>query len=36
MTAFADGDLLLGASGEEESRKAARAYREKVLGKQTL
>src|SRR5258707_5935047 len=26
MTAFADGDLLLGASGEEESRKAARAY----------
>jgi len=36
MTAFADGDLVLGASGEEESRKAARAYREKILGKPTL
>jgi hypothetical protein len=33
MTAFADGDLLLGASAEEESRKAARTYREKILGK---
>ena len=32
-TAFADGDVLLGASGDEESRAAARAYREKAFGK---
>ena len=32
-TAFADGDVLLGASGDEESRVAARAYREKAFGK---
>jgi enoyl-CoA hydratase/carnithine racemase len=35
MTAFADGDLLLGASAEEESRAAARAYREKAFGKRS-
>ena len=31
MTSFADGDLLLGASSEEESRSAARGYREKAF-----
>ena len=31
ITAFADGDGLLGASATEESRAAARAYREKTL-----
>lgn len=35
MTAFADGDLLLGASSEEESRAASRAYREKTFGKRS-
>jgi enoyl-CoA hydratase/carnithine racemase len=35
MTAFADGDLLLGASAEEESRAAARAYQEKAFGKRS-
>ncbi len=35
MTAFADGDLLLGASAEEESRAAARAYREKAFSKRS-
>jgi len=34
-TAFADGDLLLGASSEEESLAARRAYREKVFGKKS-
>src|SRR5208282_6227240 len=32
MTPFADGDVLLGASGDEESAAAARAYREKAFG----
>lgn len=32
-TTFADGDVLLGASGDEESRVAARACREKAFGK---
>jgi hypothetical protein len=36
MTAFADGDLLLGASAEEESRAAARAYQEKSLRREEL
>ena len=31
MTAFADGDLLLGASREEESRAAALSYRKKAF-----
>ena len=35
MTAFADGDLLLGASVEEESRVAAHAYQEKTFGKRS-
>jgi enoyl-CoA hydratase/carnithine racemase len=35
MTAFADGDLLLGASAEEESRAAARAYQEKAFGRKS-
>ena len=35
MTAFADGDLLLGAASEEESRAAARAYREKAFRKKS-
>ena len=35
MTAFADGDLLLGASAEEESRAAARAYQEKAFSKRS-
>jgi enoyl-CoA hydratase/carnithine racemase len=35
MTAFADGDLLLGASAQEESRAAARVYREKAFGKKS-
>jgi len=35
MTAFADGDLLLGASAEEESRAAARAYQEKAFAKRS-
>ena len=34
-TAFADGDVLLGALGEEESGAAARAYREKAFGKRS-
>jgi enoyl-CoA hydratase/carnithine racemase len=33
ITAFADGDGLLGASATEESRAAARAYREKTFRK---
>jgi enoyl-CoA hydratase/carnithine racemase len=33
ITAFADGDVLLGTFGEEESRAAARAYMEKAFGK---
>jgi len=33
ITAFADGDLLLGVSGAEEGRAAARAYRERTLRK---
>jgi len=33
MTAFADGDILLGTLGEEESSAAAHAYREKAFGK---
>ena len=33
ITSFADGDLLLGASAVEESRAAARAYRERTLRK---
>src|SRR5208282_5162406 len=32
MTPFADSDVLLGASGDEESAAAARAYREKAFG----
>lgn len=32
-TAFGDGDALLSTIGEEESRSAARRYREKALGK---
>ncbi len=35
ITAFADGDGLLGASANEESRAAARAYREKTLRKKS-
>jgi enoyl-CoA hydratase/carnithine racemase len=31
MTAFADGDVLVGVSGDEESRAAARAYRERTF-----
>jgi len=31
MTPFADGDVLMATMGEEESRAAARAYRDKVL-----
>jgi enoyl-CoA hydratase/carnithine racemase len=34
ITAFADGDGLLGALGDEESRAAARAYMEKTFRKQ--
>ncbi len=33
ITAFADGDVLLGAGNAEESRAAARAYREKTFRK---
>jgi len=33
ITAYSDGDLLMGAMGEEESRAAARAYRERVIRK---
>ncbi len=32
-TSFADGDVLMGSFGEEESRVAAAKYREKALGK---
>ncbi len=32
-TAFADGDVLLATLPEEESRAAARTYRERTLGK---
>ena len=35
ITAFADGDSLLGASATEESRAAARAYREKTFRKKS-
>jgi len=35
ITAFADGDVLLGASTVEESRVAARAYRERTLRKKS-
>jgi enoyl-CoA hydratase/carnithine racemase len=35
VTAFADGDVLLSTFGEEESRAAARAYRDKALGKKS-
>jgi enoyl-CoA hydratase/carnithine racemase len=34
-TAFADGDVLLGALGEDESGAAARAYRETAFGKRS-
>jgi enoyl-CoA hydratase/carnithine racemase len=34
-TAFADGDVLLGSLGEEESRAAAAAYREKTFGRKS-
>ena len=33
ITAFADGDALLGASANDESRAAARAYRDRTLRK---
>jgi len=33
LTPYADGDVLTSTLGEEESRAAARAYREKILGK---
>jgi enoyl-CoA hydratase/carnithine racemase len=33
LTPYADGDVLMSTLGEEESRAAARAYREKILGK---
>ncbi len=33
LTPFADGDVLMATIGEEESRAAARAYRDKVLRK---
>lgn len=33
ITSFSDGDVLLGASAVEESRAAARAYRERTLRK---
>jgi len=33
ITAFADGDVLLGASATEDSRAAARAYRDKTFRK---
>jgi enoyl-CoA hydratase/carnithine racemase len=35
ITAFSDGDALLGASTVEESRAAARAYRERTLRKKS-
>jgi enoyl-CoA hydratase/carnithine racemase len=35
ITAFADGDLLLGVGANEESRAAARSYREKTLRKKS-
>jgi enoyl-CoA hydratase/carnithine racemase len=35
ITAFADGDLLQGVGASEESRAAARAYREKTLRKKS-
>jgi enoyl-CoA hydratase/carnithine racemase len=35
ITSFADGDLLLGASATEESRAAARAYRDKTFRKKS-
>jgi len=35
ITAFADGDLLLGAQASEESRAAARSYRAKTLRKKS-
>jgi enoyl-CoA hydratase/carnithine racemase len=35
ITAFADGDVLMGASTIEESRAAARAYREKTFRKKS-
>ena len=35
ITAFADGDVLLGAGAGEESRAAARAYRERTLRKKS-
>jgi enoyl-CoA hydratase/carnithine racemase len=35
ITSFADGDALLGASAVEESRAAARAYRERTLRKKS-
>jgi len=33
ITAFADGDLLMGVGANEESRAAARSYRERIIGK---
>jgi hypothetical protein len=33
LTAFTDGDALLGAIGDEEYRAAARAYMEKTFKK---
>src|SRR5579862_2767813 len=35
ITAFADGDLLLGVGASDESRAAARAYREKTIRKKS-
>jgi hypothetical protein len=35
ITSFSDGDALLGASAVEESRAAARAYRERTLRKKS-
>jgi enoyl-CoA hydratase/carnithine racemase len=35
FTSFGDGDALLGASIEKESREAALAYRQRTFGKKT-
>ena len=35
ITSFGDGDALLGASATEESRAAARAYRERTFRKKS-
>jgi hypothetical protein len=34
-TSFADGDVLLGSFGEEESRAAVAAYREKTFARKS-